>query len=184
MDNLSYKQMVLNKMGGHTPDTTTMTAIDVTDAFIEKARTKHPDKVEEFLISLAGHLNNCHFDADTASWVLGRMKPVVLMENGAPVHKDMASYMEDMGATPAAVMAHVKRAYETAKAKGRTMGVEAPAIPAHYNQYDAYVAAAMYFADYWMMEPDMEKAAMFTYLYLSDPDYDPKINKIWDYLMD
>lgn len=183
MTDLSYKKMVVEKMG-HQPDPQTLRTLDVTEDFIEKARKAHPEKVEEFLVKLAGSLSDCHFDKDTSCWIIGRMRPVGLVHDGVAVKDGLKAYLDSIGLTPEQAHAHVRKAWDAARMKARSMGFEAPAIPSMYNMYDMYVTMAMIYADYWVMDLTPEKAAMMAYAYLADPDYDSKVNKIWDYLMD
>lgn len=171
MHDMSYKKMVLEKMG-HQPDPQTMRTIEATDCFIEQARKAHPEKVDHFLMQLRGNLIGGHFDEETAEYVVEKMVPVGMK----------AFDLEKMLPEPAKVQAAVKQSWEKAKLKGKQMGIEAPAIPAEYNPWDMYVVMAMFMADYWNMDMKDQLAPDFVYAYLSDPDAKSK-SKIWDYLM-
>lgn len=168
---LSYKKMVLDKMG-HTPDAQTMRTIEATDCFIEQARKAHPEKVEHFLMQLRGTLTGGHFDEETAEYAIEKMAPVGMK----------AKELEKMLPEAGKVQAAVRQSWEKAKMKGKQMGIDVPAIPSEYTAWDMYVVMAMFLADYWNLDGKDQLAPDFVYAYLSDPDAKSK-SKIWDYLM-
>lgn len=172
MDKLSYKQMVIDSMLPQKPDEKTMHTLDVTECFIERAREHHPENVEEFLIKISGSLNNCHFTKDTSCWAVSKMVPVGMSVDNFMDIIPSCDEIERM----------VTRSYENARARAKIARFETPVIHSEYNKYDKYVVFAMFYADYWLMNPTNEMASDFTYCYLSDPDY-PTTHKIWDYLM-
>lgn len=177
----SYKELVLAAMDGRVPDEKTMRIIDTTNCYVEMSRKAHPDKAEKFLVQISGAITNWHFDEKTACWAMDRMKPVVLVHNGEKVDMDIYHYMKMTGLSAMAVQDAVRSSYGRARAEAQNYGISAPPIPDNYNEWDMYVAMAMYYSDYWM-GASVERGADFVYMYLSDPDYPKDRNKIWDYL--
>ena len=127
-------------------------------------------KMEISEIMLDGHL--CE---ESAVHKIGEMEPVVLMKDGSRWSSQdkhiMCAYMNAIGIGPLKAHEHVLRAYEVAKQKGSTMGIQAPHLSDKLTVWDCWWCMAMIFSDYWVTtDSNPEKVAMMAYEYLSDPD--------------
>lgn len=178
---MKYSEILLAKIPN--ADATLKKAIKHTDCLVEELKESHKEKIEKFLIALTGEMNGGHFCEDSAHWAIARMKPVALFKDDIVVKASAKDYLPMVGLTAEAAHEKVRKAQETAKAKARTLGFEAPSIPETYNKYDYLVTMAMVLSDDWLTTlGDMDKVAELAYQFLSDPDADD--HHIWDYLMD
>lgn len=113
-------------------------------------------------------LNDGHHDEYTAHTKIRHMKPVTYL-GVSPEPKDMVEFIEILGLTPMKAREMVHAAFEEAKTKASTMGIQAPRLEA--NEWDCLWCMAMMVADYWITHNgDLKVAAMLAYQYLSDPD--------------